>query len=76
MELKEILEELSIFGDDLPVPKEALAEAVRHKEEITPILLESLDMVYEKVLSEGEGVCDIPAYELAAYEIGRPCAGR
>ena len=69
MELKEILEELSIFGDDLPVPKEALAEAVRHKEEITPILLESLDMVYEKVLSEGEGVCDIPAYELAAYAI-------
>ena len=67
MELKEILEQLSTFGNDLPVPREALAEAVRHKEEITPVLLDSLDMLYEKGRSEDEDVYGDPAYELSAY---------
>ena len=69
MELNEILDKLSIFGDDQPLPREALAEAARQKEAITPILLDALDTVYEKVQSEGEGVCDDPAYELSAYAI-------
>ena len=67
MELKAILDKLSIFGDDQPLPREALAEAVRQREAITPILLDALDTVYEKVQSEGDGVCDDPAYELSAY---------
>lgn len=69
MELKEILDELSVFGNDLPLPREALAEAVRQKEVITPILLESLDTIYEKVRSEGEGVCDDPVYDLSFYAL-------
>lgn len=69
MELKEILEQLSTFGNDQPVPREALAEAVRHKEEVTPVLLDSLDMLYEKVRSEGEKVCDDPAYDLSTYAL-------
>lgn len=69
MELKAILDKLSTFGDDQPLPREALAEAVRQKEAITPILLDSLDTVYEKVQSEGDGVCDDPAYDLSAYAI-------
>lgn len=67
MELKEILEQLSTFGNDQPIPREALAEAVQHKEEITPILLDSLDMLYEKARSEDEEVYDDPAYDLSAY---------
>ena len=67
MELKEILEQLSNFGNDQPLPREALAEAVRHREEITPVLLDSLDTLYEKVQTEGEDVCDDPAYDLSAY---------
>lgn len=67
MELKEILDKLSLFGNDQPLPREALAEAARQKEAITPILLDTLDMLYEKVLSEGDGVCDDPAYDLSAY---------
>lgn len=69
MELKEILDQLSTFGDDQPVPREALAEAVRRKEEITPILLDSLDTVYEKVQTEGEEVFGDPACNLAAYAV-------
>ena len=67
MELNEILDKLSIFGDNQPLPREALAEAARQREAITPILLDALDTVYEKVQSEGDGVCDDPAYELSAY---------
>lgn len=67
MELKEILGQLSVFGNDQPVPREALAEAVRHREEITPVLLGSLDTLYEKILSEGEAVCDDPTYDLSSY---------
>lgn len=69
MELKDILEQLSTFGNDQPVPREALAEAVRHKEEITPVLLDSLDTLYEKVQTEGEAVYDDPAYDLSAYAL-------
>lgn len=67
MELKEILGQLSVFGNDQPVPREALAEAVRHREEITPVLLGSLDTLYEKILSEGEAACDDPTYDLSSY---------
>ena len=49
MELDEILDILSTFGDDQPLPREALAEAARQRETITPILLDALDTVYEKV---------------------------
>lgn len=69
MELKEIIEQLSSFGNDQPVPREALAEAVRHKEEITPVLLDSLDKLYENVQAEGEGACDDPSYDLSAYAV-------
>lgn len=48
MELKEILEKLSVFGEDQPLPREALAEAVRQRETITPVLLDALDTVYER----------------------------
>lgn len=67
MELKEILDKLSVFGEDRPLPREALAEAVRQREVITPALLDALDTVYEKVQTEGKGVCDDPAYGLSAY---------
>lgn len=67
MELKEILDKLSVFGEDRPLPREALAEAVRQREVITPALLDALDAVYEKVQTEGDGVCDDPAYGLSAY---------
>lgn len=69
MELKEILDKLSVFGNDQPLPRDALAEAVRQKEAITPILLDSLDTIYEKVQSEGGGVCDDPMYDLSAYAL-------
>lgn len=69
MELNEILDKLSTFGKDQPLPREALAEAVRQKEAITPVLLDALDTVYEKVQTEGEGVCDDPAYGLSAYAV-------
>lgn len=70
MEIKDILEELSVFGNDRPVPKEALAEAVRHKEEIVPILLDSLDAIYEKARArEMEEDFDDPVYGLSAYAV-------
>ena len=69
MERKEILEKLSVFGEDQPLPREALAEAVRQRETITPVLLDALDTVYEKVQTEGDGVCDDPTYGLSAYAI-------
>ena len=69
MEIKGILEQLSTFGNDQPVPREALVEAVRHREEITPVLLDSLDTLYEKVQTEGKEVCDDPTYDLSAYAL-------
>ena len=48
MEIKDILEELSIFGNDRPLPQAALAEAVRQKEEIAPVLLDALDTFTRK----------------------------
>lgn len=69
MELNEVLDILSTFGDDQPLPREALAETARQKEAITPMLLDALDTVYEKVQSKGDGVCDDPAYGLSAYAV-------
>ena len=41
MEINEIVEKLKYYTEDLP--KEALKEAIKHKEEITPKLLEMLE---------------------------------
>lgn len=41
MEVNEIIEELKYYNEDLP--KEALKEAINHKKEITPKLLEMLE---------------------------------
>lgn len=41
MEINEIVEQLKYYTEDLP--KEALKEAIKHKEEITPKLLELLE---------------------------------
>ncbi len=41
MEINEIVEKLKYYTEDLP--KEALKEAIKHKEEITPKLLELLE---------------------------------
>lgn len=41
MEINEIVEQLKYYTEDLP--KEALKEAIKHKEEITPKLLEMLE---------------------------------
>lgn len=67
MELNEILEKLSIFGNDQPLPREALAEAVRQREAVTPYLLDALDKVYEGVQKEREEIWDDPAYDLSYY---------
>lgn len=69
MNIDEILKELSVFGGDRPLPVEALTEAARQKEAVTPVLLDALDTVYEKVRTDGDGVCDDPAYGLAAYGV-------
>ena len=41
MQINEIVEKLKYYTEDLP--KEALKEAIKHKEEITPKLLEMLE---------------------------------
>lgn len=69
VELAEIIKELSVFGHDRPVPKEALAEAARQKDSVTPVLLDALKTVYERVQTEGEDICDDPAYDLSYYAI-------
>lgn len=69
MELKEILEKLSVFGEDQPLPREALAEAARQRETIVPALLDALDTVYEKVQTEGDGVYNDSVYGLSAYAV-------
>lgn len=67
MELNEIIERLSVFGQDQPVPREALAEAVRQKEAITPVLLEALDWLHENVRKRGSEVYDEPEYDRSWY---------
>lgn len=69
MELNEILNELAVFGQDQPVPKQALAEAARQREAITPYLLDALETVYQKVQEIGDEVCDDPAYDLSYYAL-------
>lgn len=69
METKEILKAFSVFGNDQPVPKEALSEAIQQREDVTPFLLDALDTAYEKVQTEGDEVCDDPAYDLSYYAI-------
>lgn len=67
LELKDVLNGLEVFGNDQPVPKEALAEAVRLKETVIPILLDAVDTVYEKVRAGDEDVYDDPVFDLASY---------
>lgn len=69
MELNDILKELSMFGHDNPVPKQALAEAVRQREAITPYLLDAINTVYQKVQEIGDEVCDDPSYDLSYYAL-------
>ena len=70
MKLENILEELSVFGHDRPVPREALAEAARQREAVTPILLDALDRTWEKLHSEEyEALCEEPGYDLSYYGI-------
>jgi len=69
MELDEIIKELSVVGKDMPLPREALAEAARQKEAITPVLINSLNTVYDKICSGEEDVTEDPAYELSFYAL-------
>ena len=70
MKLENILEELSVFGHDRPVPREALSEAARQQEAVTPILLDALDRTWEKLHSEEyEALCEEPGYDLSYYGI-------
>ena len=69
MELNDILKELSMFGHDNPVPKQALAEAARQREAITPYLLDAVNTVYQKVQEIGDEVCDDPSYDLSYYAL-------
>ncbi len=69
MELNEILEKLSVFGSDQPLPREALAEAVRQREAVTPYLLDALDKVYEDVKNGREDIWNDPVYDLSYYAL-------
>lgn len=69
MELNDILKELAVFGHDKPVPKQALAEAARQREAITPYLLDAVNTVYQKVQEIGDEVCDDPSYDLSYYAL-------
>jgi len=69
MELNEIIKELSAGSADSRLPREALAEAVRQKEAITPVLIDSLNTVYERICSSDEDVTEDPAYELSFYAL-------
>lgn len=69
MELSEILKQLSVFGNDRPVPRQALAEAACQREAITPYLLDAVNTIYQKVQEVGEEVCDDPSYGLSFYAL-------
>ena len=69
MELNDILKELSVFGHDRPVPRQALAEAARQREAVTPYLLDAVNTVYQKVQEIGDEVCDDPSYDLSYYAL-------
>lgn len=69
MEINEIMKRLSVFGQDEPVPREALAEAARQREAITPLLLELLDWLLENVQARGEDVYKDSEYDRSLYAI-------
>ena len=59
MKVNEIIEELKYYNEDLP--KEALKEAINHKKEITPKLLEMLEYTknnLEKIYYEEDKLYD------------------
>lgn len=67
MEINEIIEHLSVFGQDKPLPREALTEAVRQREAVTPALLDSLDWLLENVKKRKDEVYNEPEYGLSWY---------
>ncbi len=69
MEINEIMEQLSIFGHDKPLPREALAEAARQREAITPVLLDRLDWLLENVRGMEDEVYNEPEYDQSLYAI-------
>lgn len=69
MELNEIIQALSVINEDVPLPREALAEAARNKETVTPVLMDALDKVYEGICASDEDITEDPAYSLSFYAI-------
>lgn len=63
------LQELSVFGNDRPIPRQALAEAARQRETITPYRLDAVNTIYQKVREIGDEVCDDPSYGLSYYAL-------
>lgn len=70
MEIKEILEQLEPLEDGQRFPFEAIAEAVRQREEITPYLLQALDGAYESTQSE-DGEYDSNLYFYGMWLLGQ-----
>lgn len=62
MNIAQILQALSTLPENRPLPRLALEEAIRQKEEITPYLLDSLDAAYESVQNDGEYPGDLYWY--------------
>ncbi len=69
MEIKEIMERLSVFGQDRPLPREALAEAARQREAITPVLLDRLDWLLKNVRERKDEVYGEPEYGQSWYAL-------
>lgn len=69
MEINEILEQFSKSSEDGPFPREALHEAVRQREAITPVLLDRLDWLLENVLERDEEIHEDPEYEQSWYAL-------
>lgn len=68
MKPEEILEQLKVFGNDQPLPKQALAEAARQRETVTPVLLNALDETYRIAASDDyENIWENPVADIASY---------
>ena len=67
MELNDVIQALSVMEMGQPLPREALAEAARLQESITPVLTGAIHRTYEKIVSSDDTVTDDPEYELSFY---------
>ncbi len=67
MELNDVIQALSVIGKNQPLPQEALAEAARLKDSITPVLIDAVNKVYEKINSSDETVFDDSEYSISFY---------